>query len=358
MTTAWSFLLVLSGIILVHEFGHFIVARGCGIRVLKFSLGFGPRVCGVVRGATDYCISLIPLGGFVKMLGEQPNETVPPEEVSRSFSHKPVWQRFFVVVAGPAFNFIFAWLIFLLIFLVYGKPIILPDISEVQIGSPAEKAGVMPGDRIIAIDGRNIHKWEEVSEEIRANDGSTIVLTLQRGQSTISVDIIPKIYKLKNIFGEEIKVPMIGVSAAGDFEIEKLSPLTAIMQAFSRTWELIVLTGQVIVKLIQRVIPLSTLGGPIMIAQMAGQQAELGILNLFYFMALLSVNIGFLNLLPVPVLDGGHLAFLAVEGITGRPLTMRQKAIAQQIGIFILMALMLVIFYNDIARLLGFSPSG
>ena len=358
MTTAWSFLLVLSGIILVHEFGHFIVARGCGIRVLKFSLGFGPRVCGVVRGATDYCISLIPLGGFVKMLGEQPNETVPPEEVSWSFSHKPVWQRFFVVVAGPAFNFIFAWLIFLLIFLAYGKPIILPDISEVQTGSPAEKAGVMPGDRIIAIDGRNIHKWEEVSEEIRANDGSTIVLTLQRGQTTVSVDIIPKIYKLKNIFGEEINVPMIGVSAAGDFEIEKLSPLTAIVQAFSRTWELIVLTGQVIVKLFQRVIPLSTLGGPIMIAQMAGQQAELGILNLFYFMALLSVNIGFLNLLPIPVLDGGHLAFLAVEGIMGRPLTMRQKAIAQQIGIFILLALMVVIFYNDIARLLGFIPSG
>ena len=358
MTTAWSFLLVLSGIILVHEFGHFIVARGCGIRVLKFSLGFGPRVCGVVRGATDYCISLIPLGGFVKMLGEQPNETVPPEEVSWSFSHKPVWQRFLVVVAGPVFNFIFAWLIFLLIFLAYGKPIILPDIGEVQTGSPAEKAGVMPGDRIIAIDGRNIHKWEEVSEEIRANDGSTIVLTLQRGQTTVSVDIIPKIYKLKNIFGEEINVPMIGVAAAGDFEIEKLSPLTAIVQAFSRTWELIVLTGQVIVKLFQRVIPLSTLGGPIMIAQMAGQQAELGILNLFYFMALLSVNIGFLNLLPIPVLDGGHLAFLAVEGIRGRPLTMRQKAIAQQIGILFLIVLMLVIFYNDIARLLGFPLSG
>jgi regulator of sigma E protease len=358
MTTAWSFLLVLSGIILVHEFGHFIVARGFGVRVLKFSLGFGPRVCGVVRGATDYCISLIPLGGFVKMLGEQPDEEVPPEERPWSFSHKPVWQRSFVIVAGPVFNFVFAWLIFFVIFLAYGKPIILTGIGEVQAGSPAEKAGVMPGDRIVAIDGREVHRWEEVSEKIRANDGSTIVLTLERGQATISVDVVPRIYKLKNVFGEEVKVPMIGVSASGEFEIEKLSPLTALGQAFSRTWELIVLTGQVIVKLFQRVIPLSTLGGPIMIAQMAGQQAEQGILNLFYFMALLSVNIGFLNLLPIPVLDGGHLAFLAVEGISGRPLTMRQKAIAQQIGIFILLVMMLVIFYNDIARLLGFPLSG
>ncbi|MCD6198716.1 MAG: RIP metalloprotease RseP [Deltaproteobacteria bacterium] len=358
MTTAWSFLLVLTGIILVHEFGHFIVARGFGIRVLKFSVGIGPRVCGVVRGATDYCISAFPLGGFVKMLGEQPDEEVPPEERPWSFSHKPAWQRAFVVAAGPVFNFIFAWLIFFVIFLAYGKPVILTGIGEVQPGSPAEKAGVMAGDRITAIDGRDVHRWEEVSEAIKANKGDTIVLTLQRDRTTVSVDLIPKIYELKNIFGEEVKVPMIGVSASGDFEIEKLNPLTATGQAFSRTWELIVLTGQVIVKLIERVIPLSTLGGPIMIAQMAGQQAELGILNLFYFMALLSINIGFLNLLPIPVLDGGHLAFLAIEGITKRPLTMRQKAIAQQIGIFILLALMVVIFYNDIARLLGFIPSG
>ena len=358
MTTLWSFLLVLSGIILVHEFGHFIMARRFGIRVLKFSLGFGPRVCGVVHGATDYCISAIPLGGFVKMLGEQPDETVSPEERPWSFSCKPVWKRSFVVAAGPAFNFIFAWLIFFVIFLVYGKPIILTGIGEVQAGSPAEKAGVMPGDRIVAIDGRKVHRWEEVSEEIRANDGSSITLTLERGRTTVSVDVVPRIYKIKNIFGEEVKVPMIGVSASGEFEIEKLDPLTAFGQAFSRTWEFIVLTGQVIVKLFQRVIPLSTLGGPIMIAQMAGQQAEQGILNLFYFMALLSVNIGFLNLLPIPALDGGHLAFLAVEGVTGRSLTMRQKVVAQQIGIFILLVMMLVIFYNDIARLLGFPLSG
>jgi regulator of sigma E protease len=301
MTTVWSFLLVLTGIILVHEFGHFIVARGFGIRVLKFSVGIGPRVYGVVRGATDYCISAFPIGGFVKMLGEQPDEEVPLEERQWSFSHKPAWQRAFVVVAGPVFNFVFAWLIFFAIFLVYGKPIVLTGIGEVQTGSPAEKAGVMPGDRIVAIDGREVHRWEEVSEAIKANDGSTIVLTLQRGRTTVSVDIIPKIYELKNIFGEEVKVPMIGVSASGDFEIEKLGPLTATGQAFSRTC---------------------------------------------------------LNLLPIPVLDGGHLAFLAVEGITRRPLTMRQKAIAQQIGIFILLALMVVIFYNDIARLLGFIPSG
>jgi regulator of sigma E protease len=358
MTTAWSFLLVLTGIILVHEFGHFIVARGFGIRVLKFSVGMGPRVWGVVRGATDYCISLFPLGGFVKMLGEQPDEEIPVEERSRSFSHKPVWQRSLVVAAGPVFNFIFAWLIFFVIFLIYGKPIILPNIGQVQAGSPAEKAGMMPGDRIISIEGHKISTWEEVSEAIKTYDQSSITLTLERDEAIITVDVVPEIYEVKNLFGEEIKVPMIGVSAAGDFEMENLGFLTAIGQACSRTWELIVLTGQVIVKLIQQVIPFSTLGGPIMIAQMAGQQAELGIINLFYFMALLSINIGFLNLLPIPVLDGGHLAFLAIEGIRGRPLTIRQKMVAQQIGIFMLLVLMVFIFYNDIVRLLGLSSSG
>lgn len=358
MTTAWSFILVLSGLILVHEWGHFLVARRCGIRVLKFSVGLGPRVWGVVRGGTDYCISAFPLGGFVKMLGEQPNESVPPEDIHLSFSHKSVRQRAAVVVAGPLFNFIFAWFVFFVIFLAYGNPIILPDIGEVQQDSPAAKAGILPGDRIIAIDEHEVHSWKDVSEKIRAGGGCAMVLTLERNERIVSIDVAPRLNKLKNLFGEDVEVPVIGVTAAGHLDIEKLNPLTAIGMAFSRTWELTVLTGQVLVKLFQRVVPLSSLGGPIMIAQMAGQQAEQGPLNLFYFMALLSINLGFLNLLPIPVLDGGHLVFLAVEAVLGRPLTMHQMKIAQQVGIFILGSLMLVVFYNDIARLLGLSSAG
>ena len=355
MTTAWSFIVVLSGLILVHEFGHFIVAKGFGIKVLKFSLGFGPRIWGMVRGDTDYCISLFPLGGFGKMLGEQPRETLSPEEIPLSFSHRPVWQRAAVVSAGPVFNFLFAWIVFFVIFLAYGNPVILPDIGKVQPGSPAEKAGIAPGDHIIAIDGHKVYTWSKLSKLIKAGGGRSVVLTLERGKKTISIRVTPAINKLKDIFGEEVETPVIGVTAAGSIKIKKLNPLSAVGMACSRTWEITALTWKVLVKLIQRVVPLSSLGGPIMIAQMAGQEAAQGILNLFYFMALLSINLGFLNLLPIPILDGGSLAFLGLEGLTRRPLTRRQMEIAQQIGIVILGSLMLLIFYNDIARLLGSS---
>lgn len=353
MTTVWSFLLVLSLLILVHEFGHFVVARRLGIKVLKFSFGFGPRLFGIICGATDYCVSAFPLGGFVKMLGEQPEEPVPDNEIKWSFSHRPVWQRAAVVFAGPLFNIIFAWAIFFVIFLAYGNPVLLPDIGDVQAGSPAQKAGIMKKDKITAINGQPIRTWQEVSEKIKKYPGREISLSIKRGEERLELAVKPNITKLKNIFGEEVEVSVIGVSAAGDLEIEKLNPLEAVTQASTKTWELTVLTAQGFLKLIQRVIPLSTLGGPIMIAQLAGEQAHLGLLNLFYFIAMLSINLGLLNLFPIPVLDGGHLAFFALEAITGRPLSIKQMEFAQKIGILLLGTLMLFVFYNDIIRLLG-----
>ncbi len=358
MTTLWSFLLVLSGLILVHEAGHFIVARRLGIRVLKFSLGFGPRVWGFARNGTDYCVSAIPLGGFVKMLGEQPGETIPEEDVPYSFSHRPLWQRAAVVAAGPIANLLFAWLVFFVIFLGYGRPILLPDIGEVQPDSPAQEAGIKPGDKIIALDGKSIETWEQVSRLIKASGGRTIELSVQRDGQVITIQVTPKINTLKNIFGEEVEVPVIGVTAAGHFDIERLNPIKAVKEAFARTYELIALTLKGFVKLAQRVIPLSTLGGPIMIAQMAGEQAQQGFLNLFYFMALLSINLGLLNLLPIPVLDGGHLFLYSIEAVTRRPLSMRQREIAQQVGLFILGALMILVFYNDIMRLFSSMAPG
>ncbi|UKL14381.1 RIP metalloprotease RseP [Dissulfurimicrobium hydrothermale] len=353
MTTVWSFLLVLSLLILVHEFGHFIVARRLGIKVLKFSFGFGPRLFGIIRGATDYCVSALPLGGFVKMLGEQPDEPVPDNEIKGSFSHRPVWQRAAIVFAGPLFNIIFAWAIFFVIFLSYGNPILLPDIGNVQAGSPAQKAGITKKDKIIAINGQPVKTWQEVSERIKKYPGHEISISIKRGEKLLDLIVKPNITRLKNIFGEEVKVPVIGISAAGDLKIEKLNPLEALAQASVKTWELTVLTAKGFLKIIQRAIPLSTLGGPIMIAQLAGEQAQLGLLNLFYFIAILSINLGLLNLLPIPVLDGGHLAFFTLEAIIGRPLSIKQMEFAQKIGMAILGTLMLFVFYNDIIRLLG-----
>ncbi len=357
MTTLWSFLLVLSGLIFFHELGHFTVARLFGIRVLKFSIGFGPRLWGIVKNGTDYCISAIPLGGFVKMLGEAPNEEISPEERHLAFSHRPVYQRALVVAAGPFANFLLAQIIFFLILLVYGNPILQPEIGSVKPASPAAKAGLQKGDMFLSVNGKEVDSWEDVSRLIKASDAEEIILKVKRGDRIFQVRVKPQISTLKNIFGEEVKVPLIGVTASGNIRIEKLSPLRAFFMSFQRTWELTKLTWEGFIKIIERVVPLSTLGGPIMIAQMAGQQAQQGLLNLFYFMAILSINLAILNLLPIPVLDGGHLFFFAIEAIKGSPLTTRQMQIAQQIGLFILGSLMLLVFYNDIARLLGLIPS-
>lgn len=357
MTTVWSFLLVLSVLIFIHEMGHFLVARALGIRVLKFSIGFGNRVWGVVRGGTDYCISLVPLGGFVKMLGENPDEPVAREDIPVSFSHRPAWQRAAVVVMGPLSNILLAWAIIFGIYLVYGNPILLPVIGEVQKDSPAEAAGLAKGDIVRSVDGKSVRTWEDVSGVIRAGGGKPVRLELEREGASLFLTVSPRMDAVKNIFGEEVKTPIIGVSAAGNLEIERLDPLSAFGHAFERTWQIISLTAQGFWKLIQRVVPLSSLGGPIMIAQMAGQQAELGIVNLFFFMALLSVNLGLLNLLPIPVLDGGHLLLFGLEVLRGKPFTMRQMEIIQKVGMAFIGLLMLFVFYNDIMRLFGLVPA-
>ncbi len=354
MTTLWAFILVLSGLILVHELGHFLVARGLGIRVLKFSIGFGPRIAGINRGGTDYCISALPLGGFVKMLGEQPNEPISEADKPFSFSHRPVLHRALVVAAGPLANIFFATFIFFWVFLISGQPTLLPVIGSVQKGSPAQKAGIKKGDEIIAIDGHKVISWQRLSQIVRASKGRPVALTIKRKTKIIHIKVTPRLEKLKDIFGEKIDVPVIGVTAAGKMRTKHLTPIEAVKEAFIGTWNITILTVEGFVKLAERVIPLSTLGGPILIAKLAGQQAKQGMMNLFYFMAVLSINLGLLNLLPIPVLDGGHLVFFLFEGITGRPLSMRQMEIAQQIGIVILGALMLLVFYNDIARVFGF----
>ncbi len=356
MTTLWSFILVLSGLIFVHELGHFLVARGLGIRVLKFSIGFGPRVWGIVKDKTDYCISAVPLGGFVKMLGEVPDEPVDEADIPVSFSHRPVWHRAAVVIAGPLFNLLFAWLVFVLILLFYGDPVMLPEIGQVQPDSPAAAAGITAGDRILSVNGVEVNSWDDVSDRIKGSDGRPVTLLLDRKGRAVSVTVVPKLKTLKNVFGEDVQVPVIGVVASGNLVVEKVNPFSALWKGFVRTWDMIVLTVEGFIKIFENVVPVSSLGGPIMIAQMAGQQAEQGMLNLFFFMAILSINLGILNLLPVPVLDGGHLVFFLIEAIIGHPLSVKQMQFAQQVGFAILGSLMLLVFYNDIARVFGLLP--
>jgi regulator of sigma E protease len=350
-TSIFAFVIVLGVLIFFHELGHFLVARLFGVGVEKFSLGFGPRLVGRTVGRTDYRISAIPLGGFVKMVGEEPNAELPPEDLPYSFTHKHVFKRICIVAAGPSFNLLLALLIFWGLFWVSGTYILQATVGEVRSESPAGRAGLMTGDRILAIDDTTIESWEEMSALITASEGRALRFQIQREAEISTVTIIPEMTPDKNLFGEEIQRYIIGISSAGDVEALPLGPSGAMVEGLRQTYEITKLTILSIVKLIQGTISTKTLGGPIMIAEMAGQQAKEGADNLIFFIALLSINLAVLNFLPIPVLDGGHLFFFFIEALIGRPVNTRMREMAQQAGIFILIALMIFVFYNDLTRI-------
>ena len=446
----FAFIIVLGILIFVHELGHFIVARLCGVGVEKFSLGFGPRLAGRKIGRTDYRISAIPLGGYVKMVGDEPDSEIEPDDIAIAFDYKSVWKRILIVAAGPVSNFLLAAVIFWVLYLVHGiehlKPVveqihtettlttlqdverlqkgdiivaidddsvkswaevvqqveaskgrtlaftvkrgnsgyvinvtpqieksqnlfgeeiqkygigvspipaIKPLIGEVRKDTPALRAGLQAGDLIIAIDGTAVTSWKDMSEIISACDGRKMAIEVQRGEERITTTLTPKLHPDTNHLGEKIKRYMIGITAVNvrpQTFTERLNPLRAAVEGVKRTYEITELTILSIVKIFQNKISAKTIGGPIMIAEMAGQRAKEGILSFVFFIALLSVNLGLINLFPIPVLDGGHLLFFAIEALKGSPLSTKAREISQQAGVFVLLALMVFIFYNDIMR--------
>jgi regulator of sigma E protease len=355
MNTFVSFIIVLGVLIFVHELGHFLFAKLFRVKVLKFSLGFGPKLFSRVVGETEYLISAFPLGGYVKMYGEQPEEKEDnPELADRSFAAKPVWNRFFIVLAGPLFNLLFSVFLFFLIFLVMGIPENRDSttIGEVSPDSPAFQAGIIAEDTIVAIDGREIESWLDVLNAVSGSGGKELAFTVLRDGQERRITVKPALDSVKNLFGEEVEQRfMIGIIKKNIIEYDRVGPIRALTAAVWQTWMFIYLTFMGVVKIIQNVVPASELGGPILIAQLAGEQARAGWLNLAHFMGLLSVNLGILNLLPIPVLDGGHLVFLTIEAIRRKPLNERAQILAQQVGIALLGTLMLFVFYNDIVRI-------
>jgi regulator of sigma E protease len=354
MNSVFSFILVLGVLIFVHELGHFLFAKLFGVRVLKFSLGFGHKLISRQWGETEYLISAFPLGGYVKMYGEQQDEKVGEEDRHRSFSHKTVWQRFGIVFGGPFFNLLFAVLLFFLMFVFAGmpEPVDSTKIGEINPGSVAEQIGLKKGDEIRSINNQPVTTWEQVSNAVKDSQGREVTLVIQRQGHELQLSGRPTMQEVKNLFGEVVGTRyMLGIVRSDEIRYVDASIGQACRAALVQTWNLGYLTVMGIVKMIQRVIPASELGGPIRIAELAGQQMEAGWMNLLYFMGLLSVNLGILNLLPIPVLDGGHLVFLSLEAVRRRPLSERSMEISQKIGIAILGTLLIFVFYNDILRL-------
>ena len=360
MLTIVATVIVLGILIFVHELGHFLAAKALGVRVERFSLGFPPKMAGFRAGETEYVISWIPLGGYVKMFGENPDEadSVPPEETHRSFSHQPSWARFLIVFGGPAFNFMFAFLVFWIMFAAEGVPHLGAYIGEVNADMPAAAAGLQPGDKIVSIDGRPVTYWDDVLALVKDSRGREVDITVDRDGRAVIARLMPRLKISKNLFGEDIQVPMIGIVARGDMVIEEINPAVAVYYGALRTWELTKLTILSVVKMIQGRISPKTLGGPIFIAQLAGQQAREGIVNLIFLSALLSINLGILNLLPIPVLDGGHLFFFCLEMLFRRPISLAIRERAQQAGVLVLILFMVFVFYNDLTRIFTSSGAG
>ena len=353
MQSTLAIILVLGGLIFFHELGHFLIARLFGIGVKVFSLGFGPKLAGFTRGKTQYRLSLVPLGGYVQLAGESPGQPLPEEFAEReSFTLRPSWQRMLVVAAGPVFNLVLAWFIYCGLFWAHGRMELLPIVGEVNVSTPAETAGIRSGDRILEINGKKIEFWQDMAGFIRESGGSTLLFKVVRDREILEMKIRPKIQVQKNIFGEDVEIPLIGVTASGETVSISLHGGSAAWAGLVRSWEVISLTAQGIMKLVGRVIPFENVGGPILIAQLISKQTEQGLSSVLALAAVISINLGLLNLLPIPVLDGGHIIFYALETVFRKPVNRRVQEVTTKVGLILLITLFALVLYNDLQRLL------
>lgn len=348
-------ILVLGALIFFHELGHFIVARLMGIGVKAFSLGFGPKLLGFRFGQTDYKLSLVPLGGYVSLLGEGGAEDDLPEGFTReeSFALRPPLHRMLVVAAGPIFNFMLAWFILWGLFFSQGKMDLKPVVGTVQENSAAQVAGIEPGDVVTAIDGETVTFWKQMTALIQESKGRTLLFTVDRDGQSLDLQITPRLSENKNLFGETISTPMVGIGSRGDVVTQPLSFGQAMIEGGIQTLDYIKITMLSLIKIVERVIPLDTVGGPIMIAQLVSDGAAQGLASVLFLTAIISVNLGLINLFPIPVLDGGHILFCGLEMIFRRPVPERWQVVTTRLGIVFLVMLMGLAIFNDLYRILS-----
>ena len=321
--------------------------------MLKFSLGFGYKLAGKKIGETEYLISTIPLGGYVKMLGENDDEmeSVSPGETEKAFNNQHVLKRIAIVAAGPLFNLILAYVLFCGLYIISGSQIMTAEIGQVRSNSPADTAGINKGDIITAVQDKPVKSWGEIKELIQGQQGKPLLITVQRSNEILTMTVIPEEAVVKNIFGEDVKSALIGIVASGKYQKIELGLWQAIKEAFLKTYELTGLTFLTVIKLLQGVVSIKTLGGPLMIGQMTGQLAQESFSYLIPLLAVISINLGILNLLPIPILDGGVIIFLLIELVMGKPISIKKRDLAQKVGLFMLGLLILVVTINDLSRI-------
>jgi regulator of sigma E protease len=349
------FLFVLSVVVFFHELGHFLVGRLCGVRVLAFSVGFGPEILGFTdRHGTRWRFAAIPLGGYVKFFGDANAASVPDwekaklatrEERAISFFHKSVGQRAAIIAAGPFANFILSILIFAAIFSIYGKQTVTPIVDRVTVGSAAERAGIQPGDRILSVDGRPILTFPDLQREVAQSEGRPLEIVLERDGVEQTITAAPAPLATANA------APRMTLGVAGTLQLEHLNPVRALWLGVTETAAVISQTFSFIGDLLSGHGDTKDLGGPVKIAQVANEVAVTGGLGgLITLTAYLSVSIGLLNLFPIPLLDGGHLMFYAVEAVRGRPLKESTQELAFRVGFALVMMLMIFTLWNDITN--------
>jgi len=442
---AWWFLVVLGVLVAFHELGHFLAARWVGVKVLKFSLGFGPKLFGRKIGETEYLLSAIPLGGYVKLFGEDETEATTQEDRTRSFAHQGLWSKVLIVAAGPGFNFILAYFIFAG-WLATGAPLFVPtfqdltpDIEAMVPGSPADTAGIQIGDRVSRVNGRDISTRTELFDAVAKSNGQALTLEIKRGEQVktltvtpttspgpqasvqepgyylgveetpslvtsvmqsspaakaglqagdhvvhiedqtihtwsqmtgivkenpnrplkfevlreghrISLTVTPSAEKAM-VNGQSVEVGKIGISGPGRSIMRSSTPLLSLYDGLGATWGWTELTAIGLYKMIVGDISSKNIGGPLTIANISGEAAAQGVSSVIFLIAILSINLGVLNLLPIPILDGGHLLFFLIEGILRKPLGERQREVAQQAGLVLLVGVMIFAFWNDLERI-------
>jgi regulator of sigma E protease len=344
-------LIALSFLVLVHEYGHFLVARLADVKVITFSLGFGKKLFRFSRGETEYAVSAVPLGGYVKLLGESESDEIKEEEKHRSFANKSPLIRISIAFSGPFFNMLLAFVLFFFI-AVFGYTTLSSKVGEVSLGFPAEKAGIKAGDVVTRINGIDIRGYTDIMEAIEKSPLMPLEVKVRRNDQELTFSIMPKEIEDKNIFGDRIRRKVIGISSSSDLIKQSQTLPGAFVYAGERVYFLSKMTLVGIGKLITGSIsPRKMLGGPLTIFKEAGKSAKRGFNEFVTFVAFISVSLGLLNILPIPVLDGGHITLCLIEMAIGRKISERTVGIAQNIGLAILVSLMAFAFYFDIERM-------